>query len=108
MRSDTRTLWRSRGGLDAAAGLDLGMSVMRSAQEGTAPGQVRPAASRIQPIVCSADVMAATGCSKSTASSYRTGRRTPHPMYWNALQGTVAGMANTMPMKQPLTAVRIG
>ncbi|MGA8726294.1 MAG: CRISPR-associated endonuclease Cas1, partial [Acidimicrobiales bacterium] len=32
-----------------------------------------------------AEIMEATGCTKSSASSYRTGRRTPHPMYWRSL-----------------------
>jgi hypothetical protein len=43
----------------------------------------------IQPRLASvplANIMAATGCTKSTASSYRTGKRTPHPMYWPALK----------------------
>ncbi len=32
------------------------------------------------------DIMAATGCTKSTASSYRNGRTIPHPMYWETLR----------------------
>jgi CRISPR-associated endonuclease Cas1 len=31
------------------------------------------------------DIMAATGCAKATASSYRSGRTTPHPMFWDEL-----------------------
>ena len=32
-----------------------------------------------------ATIMAATGCTKSTAWSYRSGRTTPHPMNWDIL-----------------------
>jgi hypothetical protein len=31
------------------------------------------------------EIIAATGCSKSSASSYRSGRGVPHPMHWAAL-----------------------
>lgn len=32
-----------------------------------------------------ADIMAATGCTKGTASSYRTGKTVPHAVYWDTL-----------------------
>jgi len=34
-------------------------------------------------------IMAATGCAKATASSYKTGKTTPHPMYWKPLRSIV-------------------
>ena len=99
------TCWASQPGQSAEVRRQRGnaISVARSAQERWTRDNPDGVADRedfrrrILPglkEVTLSQIMAATGCAKATASSYRTGKTTPHPMYWKPLLSIVDQAVN--------------